>query len=410
MPDSCAVIGAGPAGVSAAEALRDLGFTGRLTLIGAERHVPYYRPALSKEALLDEPRPAPVPLRAADFYLGRDIDLRLGTTATRLDPDRGVAHLASGERLRADTFVLATGSSPRLLGTPGDRLPGVFVLRTADDAAGVRSALDGADRVVVIGGGFIGTEVAAAAATRGHPTTIVEAGELPMSTALGPDVARLLAAAHRRRGVALRTNAAVLRLEGEHRVTGVRLSDGELLPADLVVIGIGARPNTALAVDAGLGASDGIHIDRSGRTSHPAVFAAGDVAAVRNAEGARVRGEHWQLAQDSGVAAATAILGLPATEAPTPWFWSDQFDLNVQLAGRPGAADARSWRGDPDAGSFAVLHHRDGLLTGAIAVNRGQDVRPAIELIRRGIRVEPERLADTGTPLRKLLKAAAAQR
>lgn len=404
MLDSCAIIGAGPAGVRVAEALRDNGFSGRLSLIGAERHPPYYRPALSKEVLLDESCPQPAQLHDAAFYTDREIDLLLGVAATHLDPHEQAVRLASGSRVCADAVVLATGASARPLDIPGGHLSGVLTLRTADDAAEARQRLDRAHRVVIIGGGFIGTEVAAAAVAHGHPTTVVEAADLPMSAALGPEVAERLVAAHQRRGVVVRTNTSVLRFEGDNAVTGVMLGDGELLPTDLVIIGVGAYPNTTLGLDAGLEASNGIHTDNAGRTSHPAIFAAGDIAATPNRAGVRQRCEHWQHARDAGDTVARAILGRCPREAPVPWFWSDQFDLNIQLAGSPAAGDARAWRGDPNTESFSVAYHRDGTPTGITAVNRGQDVRPAIEMMKRGMRADPERLADTSTPLRKLLK------
>lgn len=404
MIEGCVVVGAGLAGISVADALRENGFDGRLTVLGAEPCPPYDRPPLSKRMLLEQPCPDDEPLRPEGFYRDREIDLRLGCAVDELAPDDGAVLLVDGTRVTADRIVLATGGTPRRLPLPGADLPGVCTLRTSEDARTIRAYLDAGASVVVVGGGFIGTEVAAAAAGRGCRVTVVEAAELPMSGALRPEVARLLTAAHRDRGVVVRTGTGVERFEGGRQLTGVRLPDGSVIPADLAVVGVGMRPDTALAERAGLEVGAGIRTGLDGRTSHPAVFAAGDVAEIPGPGGTVARIEHWQHARDRGVAVAHGILGHPLPPPGVPWFWSDQFDLNVQLAGHPGPSDTECWRGDPDALEFSVLYHRDGLVTGVAAVNRGKDVRPAIELMKRGARLDEARLGDPDTPLRALLK------
>lgn len=403
MIDSCIVVGAGIAGINTAETLRTNGFDGRLTVLSAERRLPYDRPPLSKQVLLDQPCPAAEQLRPACFYDDQRIDLRLGVTAIGLALDEPAVLLDEGARLPADRIVLATGGTPRRLPVPGADLPGVCTLRTLDDAMRIREYLDQGARVVVVGGGFIGTEAAAAAVQRGCPVTLVEAGTSPMASTLRPELAELLSAAHRDRGVVVRTGTGVRRFEGNARLTGVRLSDQTLLPADLAIVGIGMRPDTRLAERAGLAVDDGILVANDGRTSHPAVFAAGDVARLPCPDGSHRRIEHWQHAKNHGTAVAHGVLGRPAPPPPVPWFWSDQFDLNVQLAGHPGASDAQSWRGDPGALAFSVLYHRDGVVTGLAAVNRGKDVRPAIELIKRGLVIDHSQLDDPEIPVRKLL-------
>lgn len=408
MFEDCVIVGAGIAGVSAAAALRDEGYDGRLTVLGAEPHAPYDRPALSKDVLLAEQPPGARPLHPDGFYTERDIWLRLGTAAARIRPDAGSVLLTGGEEIRADRVLLATGGAARTLDLPGAALTGVHTLRDLQDALAVREYLCRRAEVVVVGGGFIGMEVAAAAAQRGCPVTVVETEELPMLRALGPDVARVLADAHRERGVRVLARSGVRGFEGGERVTGVRLTDGTLLAAELVLVGVGMRAESALARESGLTVGAGVRTDSAGRTSHPAVYAAGDAAETAAPDGSHTRTEHWQHARDAGTAVARAMLGRPEPEPPVPWFWSDQGDLNLQLAGRPHPDDERTWRGDPDARAFSVLHHRDGRLTAVTAVNRGKDVRPAMELIRHGTRLAPEALADPTTNLRKLAKAAAA--
>ncbi|WP_078840777.1 NAD(P)/FAD-dependent oxidoreductase [Streptomyces antioxidans] len=405
--DRVVVVGAGLAGVSAADALRDQGHSGTITLIGAEDRLPYDRPPLSKAALLDDPRPPEEQLRPEPFYTDREVTLRLGVPATRLLPSEGAVELADGAIIAADAVLLCTGGTPRALDVPGSALEGVCTLRTAEDAARIRGYLERGGPVVVVGGGFIGTEVAAAASARGCPTTVIEAAELPMLRALGADVAARLTEAHRGRGVTVRTGVGVRGFAGEGQVREVLLDDGSALPADLVVVGVGMAPETRLATGAGIAVHDGVHVDARGRTSNPSVWAAGDVAARAAADGTRRRVEHWQNARDQGAALARSVLGTgTAAVAAVPWFWSDQYDLNIQLAGHPDPGDARSWRGDPDALSFSVLHHRGGVLTGITAVNRGRDVRPAMELIRSGTVLDAALLADPAVTVKQLLKSA----
>lgn len=403
--DHVVVVGAGLAGVSAADALREHGHSGTITLVSAEDRLPYDRPPLSKAALLEDPCAPDVPLRPESFYSERGVALRLGTAAVRLDPGGGAVELAGGERLAADAVLLCTGGRCRTLDVPGADLDGVCTLRTPEDAARIRERLERGVPVAVVGGGFIGTEVAAAAVSRGCPAVILEAAGLPMSRALGPDVAERLVGEHRARGADVRTGVQVVRFAGTGRVSGVELADGSRVPAELVVVGVGMAPDHRLAAGAGLAVGDGVHVDPAGRTSNPSVWAAGDVASVAGPGGSRRRVEHWQNAKDQGAAIARAVLGVAPAAEPVPWFWSDQYDLNIQLAGHPDPHDARAWRGDRDGLSFSVLHHRDGVVTGITAVNRGKDVRPAIELIRAGAVLDTGLLADPATSVKSLLKA-----
>lgn len=409
MFEDCVIVGAGIAGVSTAAALRDEGYDGRLTVLGAEPDppYPYDRPALSKDVLLAEEPPAARPMHPDGFYAERDIRLRLGSAATRIRPDSRSVLLADGESVPADRVVVATGGAARRLDVPGADLPGVRTLRDLQDALAVRDYLHRQAEVVIVGGGFIGMEVAAAAAQRGCRVTVVETEELPMLRALGPEVAQSLTDAHRERGVRVLARSGVRGFEGGERVTGVRLADGTLLAAELVLVGVGMRAECTLAERSGLTVGGGVRADASGRTSHPAVYAAGDAAETALPDGGWTRVEHWQHARDAGAAVARAMLGRPEVAPPVPWFWSDQGEVNLQLAGRPGPEDERTWRGDPDARAFSVLYHRAGRITGVAAVNRGKDVRPAMELIRGHVHLDPDVLADPAANLKKVLKAAA---
>lgn len=400
------VIGAGPAGIAAAEHLREAGHTGGITVLSAEDHLPYDRPPLSKEALLDDAAPEAFPLRPEAFYDEYHVALRLGCTAVRIDRAAGAVDLADGDRVPAGAVVLCTGGRPRTVNLPGADLGGVHTLRTVEDAAAIRARLERGGPVVVVGGGFIGTEVAAAAATRGCPTVLVESADLPLGRVLGSEVAGVLAGVHRERGVELRTGVAVTGFAGNGRVERVELADGSRLAADLVVVGLGMAPSHELAATAGLAVGDGVHVDDRGRTSAPGIWAAGDVAATPALGNGRQRTEHWTAATQLGVRVARDVLGLPPEPPTVPWFWSDQFDLNIQLAGAPGRGPQRCVRGDVADLCFSVLYHDDGLVTGITAVNRGRDVRPATDLIRSGTRVDPDSLDDPATTLKALARAA----
>lgn len=403
--DRAVIVGAGVAGVRVAGALREQGHAGAITLISAESRLPYDRPPLSKAALLEDPAPDGELLQPETFYRDHDIVLRLGTPVCELDSREGAVQLVGGARVPADVVVLATGGSPSSLALPGADLAGVCTLRTAPDAARIRGYLQQGGPVAVVGGGFIGSEIAAAAGAWGCPVSIIEAAKLPMLGAVGPEVAARLAEAHRARGARVYTDAGVQEFRGDGRVREVLLHDGTVVPADLVVIGVGMVPNTSLARAAGLQVGDGVRVDAVGRSSNPAVWAVGDVASTRGREGSWVRSEHWQHARTQAERVARSLLGFDAGGVPVPWFWSDQGELNIQLAGWPGSNDARSWRGAPDGLAFSVLYHRGGAPTGVTAVNRGKDVRPAMELIEQGTPLDTDLLADPQTTLKTLAKS-----
>ncbi|WP_438489352.1 NAD(P)/FAD-dependent oxidoreductase [Streptomyces sp. S186] len=387
---SVTVIGASLAGLYAARALRAQGYDGRLTLVGAEPHLPYDRPPLSKEfltapATADSAAEAPLALTDAEEIAGLDAEWLLGTRATRLDLRHRAVHLDTGRVLTTDGIVLATGAAPRRL--PGPAPAGSYTLRTLDDAGALRAELArGPARVVVIGGGFIGAEVAASCASLGHQVTVVEAAPLPLVPQLGETMAELCARLHGDHGVALLTGTGVrgLRADGDGRVTAVELADGRLLTADLVVTGIGVRPATDWLAGSGLPLADGVRCDAGCVTPIPAIVAAGDVAQVAGA-----RAEHWTSATEQ---AATAVHNLLAgrtvrTHRALPYFWSDQYGVRIQFAGHRAPGDVpRIVEGSPDDRSFLARYERDGRTTAVLALNRP---RPFLRLRRELTRPSP---------------------
>jgi 3-phenylpropionate/trans-cinnamate dioxygenase ferredoxin reductase subunit len=369
-----AVIGGGLAGGKAVEALRAEGFDGRLVLFGAEAHRPYERPPLSKGYLQGADEREAVFVHAPDWYAEHDVDLRLETPVVGLDRHAHELISRHGDPLHYDRLLLATGATPRHLRLPGADLFGVRYLRTLDDSDALRAAFHPGVRVVVIGGGWIGLETAAAARLAGAEVTLLESAPLPLLRVLGPQMATVFADLHRAHGVDLRTGVTVAALrpaKGDaSAVGGVELDDGTLLDADVVVVGIGVIPNVDLATSAGLVVDDGVLVDASLRTSDPDVFAAGDVA---NAEhpvlGRRVRVEHWANALHQPEVAAAAMLGGDAVWDRLPYFFTDQYDLGMEYVGLADADDEVVVRGDVDAREFVSFWVRDGRVRAGMNVN-----------------------------------------
>jgi 3-phenylpropionate/trans-cinnamate dioxygenase ferredoxin reductase subunit len=379
------VVGASLAGLHAARGLRDQGFDGRLVIVGEERHRPYDRPPLSKafltgEGLTGQDQPdgglGPLALTDPEDEAELDAEWLLGVRADRLDPAAGAVYLADGRPVRTDGVVIATGAAPRTLRAAA--LPGVHTLRTLDDARRLRAELRaGAARVVVIGAGFIGAEVASSCAALGLDVTVVEAAPLPLVPQLGERVAQACASLHAAHGVTLLCGTGVATLRGTDRVTGVELADGRQLPADVVVVGVGVRPVTGWLEGSGLALDDGVLCDEGCATALPGVVAVGDVARLARPGSARtVRAEHWTSGVEQGAVAARNLLAGATVEpyGALPYFWSDQYGVRIQFAGRREPADTvRIAEGNPEedaGGGFLAVYERDAVPTAVLAVNR----------------------------------------
>lgn len=368
------IVGASLAGLRAAETLRQAGFDGQVSLVGSEPHLPYDRPPLSKQVLAGEWEPDRIGLRPAEMYDEMGLDLLLGRTAQSLDLSARRVLLDDGEPLPFDGLVIATGAVARTLpGTPP--LAGIHVLRTVEDCLAIRADLDaGPRRVVVVGAGFIGSEVAATARRRGLEVTILEALPVPLGRALGEEMGRVCGALHRDEGVDLRLGVGVEGFEGVERVEAVRLADGSRVEADVVVVGIGVRPATDWLEGSGLTLRDGVVCDeRSAALGAPGVFAAGDVARWPNPLfGEEMRVEHWTNAVEQGDAVARNLLAWARGEpgepyAPVPYFWSDQYDTKIQFVGRARPDDrVEVVKGAVEDRKFVAIYGRDGRIVGCL--------------------------------------------
>ena len=376
MPDlqHIVVVGASLAGLRAAEALRDAGYDATLTLVGAERRMPYDRPPLSKQVLSGEWDAERTDLRDRASYEALDLDLRLGRTATALDLAARTVELDGGETVRFDGLIVATGTAPRVLpGTPA--LEGIHTLRTLEDCLAIRRAFDDGGRVAVVGAGFIGSEVAATARERGLDVTLIEAAPVPLVRAVGEEMGRVCAALHDDHGVDLRLGAGVEGFEGSGRVQRVRLSDGTAVDADVAIVGVGVAPSTGWLESSGLALRDGVVCDATCAASAPGVYAAGDVARWRNPLfDDEMRVEHWTNATEQGRVAALNLLAGPADAtpfAPVPYFWSDQYGVKIQLVGHVRPDDeVRVVHGSIDDRRLVALYRRGARLVGALGFDR----------------------------------------
>ncbi|MFD9443906.1 NAD(P)/FAD-dependent oxidoreductase [Streptomyces sp. NPDC060006] len=400
------VVGGGQAGSDAAAALRSQGFAGRIVLVGAEDTPPYRRPPLSKQYLLVGPETEDIALRTESFYGDQEIELWTGETAVRIDRDAQRLILASGRQLRYDHLVLATGSRPRTLSVPGADLEGVLTLRTLRDAAALRTALAGAADLLVVGGGFIGLEVASVARTLGVRVTVVETRDRLMGRSVSEPTARYLAELHTARGVRLLLSEELTALHGEDgRVRTAELHHGERLRADTVVAGVGVLPNTTLAADAGLEVGDGILVDARLRTRDPLIHAIGDCARFPSRYATRqLRLESVQNAADQArfVAGAIHAPDRAAAYEAVPWFWTQQYAERLQIAGITEGHDRTVTVGDPAGGRFSVFCFRAGRLIGAESVNRPADHMITRRLLAAGDRsVTPDVVAAPGFDLKQ---------
>jgi 3-phenylpropionate/trans-cinnamate dioxygenase ferredoxin reductase subunit len=401
------IVGASLAGARAAETLRAEGFDGPVVLIGAETELPYERPPLSKEYLQGKSEREKIFVHRRQWYAEAGVDLRLGVTVTAIDRAAHEITLTDGSRLSYAKLLLTTGSSPRRLAVPGDHLDGVLYLRSVGDSERIKAALPAASRIVIVGGGWIGLEVAAAARLAGVDVTLVGTTELPLLRVLGPEVARIFADLHREEGVDLRFGEHLMEINGlDGRATSVSLADGGRVPADAIVVGIGAAPNTELAVAAGLEVDGGVRVDAGLRSLDPDIYAAGDVAsAFHPLIGKHIRVEHWANARNQPQAAARAMLGQEVSYDRVPYFFSDQYDLGMEYSGylEPGGYDEVVFRGDVPGREFIAFWLGDGgrVLAG-MNVNIW-DVNDSIQALVRSRRaVDRTALADPAVSLDSL--------
>lgn len=404
MTKTYVVVGGGQAGGQAIQTLLDESTDHHIVLVGDEAHPPHERPALSKEVLSGERDADYTFMKPAAYYRERGIELRLGSRVQAIDPEQHCIVL-DGERLQYDKLLLATGASVRRMEVPGAQLPGVHYLRTIDEALALRDCLHDGAAVVVVGGGFIGLEVAAAARMRGCKVAVLEMQPALLNRVAAPEVGKIYENLHRARGVDVRTGVAVSGFCGTDRVQQVRCSDGTVLPADAVVIGIGVVPNVELAREAGLAVDNGIVVDQYGQTSDGDIFAAGDVTNHPNALlGRRLRLESWQNAQNQAITAARSMIGNRTPYAEVPWFWSDQYDVNLQMLGAPERWDRVVLRGDVSQLKFSAFYLQGGILVGVNALNNPKDIRPARQLIAERCLVDADLLANASVPLKALIR------
>jgi 3-phenylpropionate/trans-cinnamate dioxygenase ferredoxin reductase subunit len=399
------IIGGGLAGAKAAEKLRAEGFDGRIVLVAEEPESPSERPPLSKGYLLGTAEREKARVHEEGWYAAHDVDVRTGTSAVELDVAGHRVRLDSGEDLGYGKLLLATGSSPRRMPVEGAELDGVRYLRTLPDSDRLKADLSGGGRnVVVVGAGWIGLEVAAAARHYGNAVTVVEPQPTPLHAVLGPEMGRVFAQLHRNHGVDLFPDTTVREFRGSGgRVESVVTDRHAGLPADVVVVGVGAIPNTGLAAAAGLEVDNGIVTDHALRTSAPDVFAAGDVASsFHPLFGRHVRVEHWANALNGGPAAARSMLGKDVTYDRVPYFFTDQYDLGMEYSGLSGPGDTVVCRGNPDGGEFIAFWLEDGRVTAGMNVNVWDVTKPIQELIRSRRHVPVAALEDPDEPLERL--------
>ena len=403
------IVGASLAGAKAAETLRQEGFDGRVVLIGEEADRPYERPPLSKGYLRGDEADIKIFVHDEGFYDEHAIDLRTSTRVTAIDTPARQVRLEGGERVAYDRLLLTTGAAPRRLRVPGADLPGVHYLRSVNDADRLGLAIRQATRVVVVGAGWIGSEVAASARQMGAEVAIVDPGRAPLAQVLGPEVGGVFHRLHASHGVDLQLGAAVEAIVGGDAAAGVRTTDGRVVEGDLVVVGIGAVPRTELAEAAGIRVDNGIEVCEYLETNISGIFAAGDVAAAWHPRlKERIRVEHWANALNQGPAAARNMLGRATPYDRIPYFFSDQYDFGMEYSGHAWSMDRVVFRGDPDEGKFIAFWLADGRVVAGMNANVWDVTGPIQALIRSGGRVDVDRLADPAVPLEELVPEGSA--
>jgi 3-phenylpropionate/trans-cinnamate dioxygenase ferredoxin reductase subunit len=401
------IVGASLAGAKAAQTLREQGFDGPLVLIGEERERPYERPPLSKDYLQGKAERETIYVHPAGWYADHDVDLRLGTAVTGVDPAAHEVTLADDTRVRYAKLLLTTGSTPRRLPVPGAGLDRVLYLRRVADSDRIKDAFRSASRVAVIGAGWIGLETAAAGRAAGVEVTMLERGELPLLRVLGREAAKAFADLHRDHAVDLRCGVQVAEITGsDGRASGVQLADGSHIEADAVIVGVGITPATQLAVEAGLKVDNGIRVDAQLRSSDPDIYAAGDVAnAFHPLLGRHIRVEHWANALHQPQTAAKVMLGQDVAYDRVPYFYTDQYDLGMEYSGyvEPDRYDQVVFRGNVDEREFIAFWLASGRVLAGMNVNVWDVTNSIQALVRSGRPVEASRLADPQVPLETLL-------
>lgn len=399
------IVGAGHGGAQVAVMLRTQKFEGSIAIIGDEPELPYERPPLSKEYFAGEKEFERIQLRPAKYWDEREVTMLLGKRVISVDPAAHTITTDGGETIGYGKLVWATGGSPRMLPIPGGDLPGVQGVRTKADADAMKAASETAGQIVVIGGGYIGLEAAAVLRKAGKKVVLLEALERVLARVAGEELSRFYEKEHRDHGVDLRLGVDVEAIEGSDRATGVRLSSGEVIPADLVIVGIGIVPATAPLIAAGATGGNGVLVDRLCKTSLPDIYAIGDCAAHENdyAEGAVIRLESVQNANDQANVVAKGIVGDEAHYHAIPWFWSNQYDLKLQTAGLSTGHDTAVLRGDPATRSFSIVYLKAGRVIALDCVNATKDYVQGRMIVTAGLQATPEQLADVETPLKSLL-------
>jgi len=409
------IVGASQAGVQLASSLRDMGDDEPIMLIGSETRPPYQRPPLSKAYLAGKATAEALEFRAPAWYAEHGVDLRLGTKIEKIELDdpnggSGIATTRTGEQIGFARLALTVGGRARRLRLPGAELDGVCYLRHLRNADDLRIRLQAATHVVVIGGGFIGLEAAAAATAAGKDVTVVDVADRLLGRAVAPVVSEFYLHAHRKRGTHVLLKTGIAEIEGTNgQVSGVRLADGTMLPAEVVLVGIGLEPRTELADQLGLEVDAGIVVDEFARTSNPAIVAAGDCTTLPhplNGTG-RIRIESVQNAIAQAQAAAASLVGRPQATHAVPWFWSDQADLKLQIAGLSQGYDQVVVRGEPDSEQFSVLYYADGRLLAVDAINAARDFMLVRKILGEDGTIPPELAGDTSRQLKELVSATA---
>ena len=399
------IVGGGQAAAQAILTLRQKNFDGRITLVGEESLPPYQRPPLSKKYLAGELARERLFLRPPVFYEKNAVEMRLGVRAEEIEPDRRRVRLDDGRTLDYDGLLLATGSRVRRLNIAGSDLGGIHYVRNVADVDSISGAIKPGNRLAVVGAGYIGLEVAAVAATRGLKVTVLEAVDRVMARVVCPEVSQFYFDRHTRSGVDIRCATAISGFIGDGRVEAVAAADGEIIPCDLAIVGIGIEPVAELAEDAGLTCENGIRVDEFARTEDKAITAAGDCTNhPSRLYGRRVRLESVQNAIDQAKIAAASLLGEDQPYDTVPWFWSDQYNLKLQIAGLSQDHDRVVMRGEPGAGRFAAFYLRDGVLQAVDAVNSPKDFMLGKRLVMQRAAPPLERLADPETDLAALLR------